>query len=82
MPAVWPFALLRFPHTGTMMPFYAMLMPHSTTVKVTHHQLKRRERLMHTPIQSDNGDVFGEAAKCPTFSFLFLFFSVVGRLTS
>lgn len=30
---------------------------------------------MHTPIESDDGDVFGEAAKWPTFSFLFNFFS-------
>lgn len=80
MPAVRPFALLRFPHAGTMMPFYAMLMPHSTTVKVTHHQLKGRERIMHTPIQSDDGDVFGEAAKCPTFSFLFVFFVSCGQI--
>lgn len=29
---------------------------------------------MHTPIESDDGDVFGEAAKCPTFSIFILFF--------
>lgn len=35
---------------------------------------------MHTPIESDDGDVFGEAAKCPTFSIFILFFFSCGQI--
>lgn len=35
---------------------------------------------MHTPIQSDDGDVFGEAAKCPTFFIFIIMFVSCGQI--